>query len=346
MKTDRRTATCLNCNKQLSAEYKYCPHCGQKNSDNNVSVGTLLGDVFSNYFSLDSKFVKSFVPFFFRPGVLTNRFVEGKRVRFIQPVRLYVFTSLMFFFIMTSVLTRNNISFSDAFVGTNQVNDSTHTKVSPNLILGQNALDSIAAELNEKDSVTKKESNDIFEFGSWSGKNFVDFMKDKSVSDEVVLDSLGLKKEGMFTQRLAIQGRKILRRDLASFIPFLLGNIPIMMVFVVPVLALVLKLLYIRRKKLYITHLVHAIHLHAFAYLTYGLVFLMIYFSTNALDDSDNFALIAMGVVGVYSLVSFFTVYKQGVLRTVVKFLVVGFVYSFFMLLFLLGESFLSILYF
>ena len=345
MTTERTRDTCLNCNKPLSEEYKYCPNCGQKNRDNNVSVGTLLGDVFSNYFSLDSKFAKSFVPFFFKPGVLTNRFVEGKRVRFIQPVRLYVVTSLMFFFIMTSVLTRNIISFNDAFSNTNEANDSTQ-KISQNLLLDQTALDSIAAELSKKDSVSKNELNNLLEFGNWSGKNFVDFMKDKSVSDEVVLDSLGLKKRGMFTQRLAIQGRKILRRDLGSFIPFLLGNLPIMMIFVVPMLALILKLLYIRRKTMYITHLVHAIHLHAFAYFTYGLVFIMLYFSPRILDDWYYFAIAAIATVGVYSLVSFFTVYKQGMFKTLVKFIAVGFVYMFLMEVFLFGELFLSVLSF
>ncbi len=345
MNTERTRDTCLNCNNHLNEKYKYCPNCGQKNRDNNISVGTLLADVFSNYFSLDSKFVKSFVPFFFRPGILTNQFVEGKRVRFIQPVRLYVFTSLMFFFIMTSVLTRNSVSFSDAFINTNKVKDST-LKASQNALLDKGALDSIAAALNKKDSVKKKELNNIIEFGGLSGKNFVAFMKDKSVSDEVVLDSLGLNKSGLFTQRLAIQGRKILRKDLGSFIPFLLGNLPIMMVLVVPFFALILKLLYIRRKTFYITHLVHSIHLHAFAYFTYGLILLMIYFSTQVLDDFQYFAFAAIGIVGAYSLVSFFTVYKQGTFKTFVKFITVGFVYLFLMEVFLLGELYLSILSF
>ncbi len=119
-----------------------------------------------------------------------------------------------------------------------------------------------------------------------------------------------------------------------------------MMVFVVPILALILKLLYIRRKKLYITHLVHAIHLHAFTYFTYGLLLLMIYSSSRVLDDLGYFMLAAIGVVGAYSLLSFLTVYKQGVFKTLLKFIAVGFFYSFIMLLFLMGESYLSFLYF
>ncbi len=334
MKTDRRTGACLNCNEQLDEEYKYCPNCGQRNSDNNVSVGTLLGDVFSNYFSLDSKFIKSFVPFFFKPGVLTSRFVEGKRVRFVQPVRLYVLTSLMFFFVMKSVLTRNDLNFSDVFSDNNQEE-----------LLAEPSL--IAMDFGEDDAISPTQNDTATAFLEQEFSNdLYSLIRNPSISNAAVLDSLGVSVNGPWGMSLVTQVRKILNKDVNVFIAFLLGNIPIMMVFVVPVLALVLKLLYIRRKKLYITHLVHAIHLHAFAYLTYGLVFLMLYFSTKALDDSGYFALIALALVGVYSLVSFFTVYRQGVLKTIVKFLIVGFMYSFFMLLFLLGESFLSILYF
>ncbi len=334
MKTDRRTGACLNCNEQLDEEYKYCPHCGQKNSDNNVSVGTLLGDVFSNYFSLDSKFIKSFVPFFFKPGVLTNQFIEGKRVRFIQPVRLYVLTSLMFFFVMKSVLTRNDLDFNDVF------SDSDQEEV-----LSEPSL--IAMDFGEDDAISSTQKDTATAFLEQASSNdLYSLMRNPSISNAAVLDSLGVSVKGPLGMPMVTQARKILSKDVNVFIVFLLGNIPIMMVFVVPVLALVLKLLYIRRKKLYITHLVHAIHLHAFAYLTYGLVFCMIYFSTNALNNSGYFALIALALVGVYSLVSFFTVYRQGVLKTIVKFLVVGFMYSFLMMLFLLWESLLSILYF
>jgi len=93
MKTLRKTKKCLNCGQILSDIYDFCPLCGQENTDNNVSFKQLAGDFFSNYFSLDSKFLKSIKPFFINPGYLTNSFNNGKRKSYANPVRLYIIIS-------------------------------------------------------------------------------------------------------------------------------------------------------------------------------------------------------------------------------------------------------------
>ena len=43
------------------------------------------------------------------------------------------------------------------------------------------------------------------------------------------------------------------------------------LIFLLPIFALILKLLYVRRKTLFIKHLVHTLHIHSFAFLIYGL---------------------------------------------------------------------------
>lgn len=344
MKTDRRTDTCLNCDQLLSEDYKFCPNCGQKNSDNNVSVLTLLEDIFSNYFSLDSQFSKSFVPFFFKPGVLTNQFIEGKRVRFIQPVKLYVFTSLMFFFILTSVLSRNNFNFGDVFIDEENNRDSIATYTSGSISTSQQILDSLTAQT---DSLNQTQTDTLTGFlSNTTLDGVIGLLQNESISDEAVLDSLNISIEGRLAKQFTAQVRKISRSGVSVFVPFLLKNLPIMMVLIVPILAFILKLLYIRRKELYITHLVHAVHLHAFAYFTYAFILLMMYFSPKILNASELFVFVGIGVVGIYGLISFFTVYKQGIFKTIVKCISVGLIYSFLMFLFLLGESFLSFMYF
>ena len=71
--------------------------CGQENTDNNVSFNMLIADFFNTFFALDSKFAKSFWPFLFRPGSLTNLYVSGKRMTYAHPLRLYLIASLFFF---------------------------------------------------------------------------------------------------------------------------------------------------------------------------------------------------------------------------------------------------------
>src|SRR4029077_12978505 len=50
------------------------------------------------------------------------------------------------------------------------------------------------------------------------------------------------------------------------FIATLFNNLPYMMLCCIPLFALVLKLLYIRRRIFYIDHLVYALHIHTFFY--------------------------------------------------------------------------------
>ena len=99
----RKGEFCLNCGKELGLDDNYCPNCGQENNHNKASFGTLVVDFFQNYFSLDSKFTNSLLPFFFEPGYLTKKFVAGKRASFVNPVRLYLILSLIFFFVFSMV---------------------------------------------------------------------------------------------------------------------------------------------------------------------------------------------------------------------------------------------------
>ena len=116
MKIRRKTNCCLNCNHTLSEVYNFCPHCGQENNDNNVSFGTFIGDFFSNYFSFDTRIGRSIQPFFLRPGYLTNQFNEGKRMRYMHPLRLYLIVSLVFFFFSISLsVSTTGVQTSDEF---------------------------------------------------------------------------------------------------------------------------------------------------------------------------------------------------------------------------------------
>ncbi len=102
----KRTKTdyCLNCGHQTGDLVEFCPLCGQENSAHNIPSTQLIGEFLSNYLALDSRFLSSLKPFFFKPGFLTNRFNEGLRVRYTNPVRLYVVTSVIYFFIMSLYL--------------------------------------------------------------------------------------------------------------------------------------------------------------------------------------------------------------------------------------------------
>ena len=87
----------MNCGSPLRAQDQYCSHCGQETRNTTESFGEFLKHFLSDYFTFDSKILRSFKPLLFRPGFLTNEFLQGKRVTYIPPLRMYIFISIVFF---------------------------------------------------------------------------------------------------------------------------------------------------------------------------------------------------------------------------------------------------------
>jgi len=65
-----------------------------------ISLREFVGELLGNLVSFDSRVWRTLVPLLFRPGELTARYLAGQRVRFVPPVRLYVFVSILYFLLM------------------------------------------------------------------------------------------------------------------------------------------------------------------------------------------------------------------------------------------------------
>jgi hypothetical protein len=95
---------CLNCNAKLKPLDAYCSSCGQKVDDNKLGIGDVSREFFENYISLDSRFGRTIIPFLIKPGYLSKQFIEGKRRSFANPFRLYIISSILFFFSLTAFI--------------------------------------------------------------------------------------------------------------------------------------------------------------------------------------------------------------------------------------------------
>jgi hypothetical protein len=143
-------------------------------------------------------------------------------------------------------------------------------------------------------------------------------------------------------------------KDNNGFKSFVLGNLPLMMFLLIPLFGAVLKLVYIRRKHLYIKHIVHALHVHSFAYFIYGaglLIMFKLITETNLpnWDIATTRSLVGGALffgVSTYVYISFLNVYKQHWFKTLVKFNIVGFVYVNFLFVFFGTEIFISFWYY
>ncbi len=317
MKKRRKHKACLNCGELLHQNFNYCPNCGQENTDNQVSIGLLFREFVSNFFSLDSRFGRTFKPFLFSPGKVTLAFNEGKRVQYANPIRWYLVISIFHFFFMAKMFEptaedRKNHGFftnSDTltiaeFDSLYHLPDSSHSEGWP--LSGQHL--SLIDHLN----------------------------KNNSMDPDEVMDSLRLNKFPFFRRAMVKQIVKINQETNASLNSYLLGQIPLIVFFLLPVFAFILKTFF-WRKGLYIKHLIHSIHIHSFLFflLAWVWIFELIFASFKKYGLPG-----AILLTTVYILISFKKVYKVKIRWGVLRLSMIGLIY-FMALTFALGVGIL-----
>lgn len=89
-------ATCKNCNSSLFGQY--CSNCGQ-DREHHVSFSEIKKDFLDEAFDYDSRIFKTLKYLFSRPGFLTQQYWLGKRIKYLQPIRLYILASVIYYFI-------------------------------------------------------------------------------------------------------------------------------------------------------------------------------------------------------------------------------------------------------
>ncbi len=324
MKVSVKNSQCLNCGNTLQEADQYCAQCGQENRDSNIPVGAFVYEFFANYLSVDSKIGRSVVPFLFKPGCLTNQFNQGKRVSYVHPLRLYLIISVVFFFLATLLVKQSW--------------EQTSFTIEHNPII------------YDTDSVTSAQLT-----SKWSA--FRQIMEDRSFTDQQAIDSLNsvavsngweLPDVNSFLgeRNLFRQTRKVMQNGLNIFSTYLIQNLPVMMFVLLPFFALLLKWLYSRRKVLYVQHLVHALHLHSFAFLLFALLILCYLTFNISSSANDWLEFIVFLLLIAYIYASFLRVYQQSLWKTGLKILLLGSMYFLMMILFGLSEVLISFLIF
>ncbi len=90
---------CKNCEGLLAPEHQYCATCGQQRGSP-LQFQAFLAAFLKDYFTFDSKIFRSLKPLLFKPGVLVTEFLAGRRVRYIAPLRIFLFSSIIFFLLL------------------------------------------------------------------------------------------------------------------------------------------------------------------------------------------------------------------------------------------------------
>ena len=99
-----RPALCANCGTPL--EGPYCAACGQSDADLRRPVLSLVTDFLDGAVAWDGRFLTTLRGLYTRPGKVARDYVDGKRMQFSPPVRIYLIMTLIFFAVNAAAGTR------------------------------------------------------------------------------------------------------------------------------------------------------------------------------------------------------------------------------------------------
>jgi hypothetical protein len=318
---------CKNCEQPFDEGFEFCPHCGQKVNDE-LTIGVLFYNTISNYFSFDARFLKSFIPLLFRPGYLAKEFIKGKRLLYLHPAQMYLFISVVFFFIFSFTVREQEETLNKEFKKATEKIDLT-------------MIDSVA--VREQDSLTRIEIRETLEknkFLTGMTDNAIDsivnmdvipkkndisigFNEDKidsllkaNAPDKDIYKIMGLEEDdGWIWRKLYAQALKFYKaRDAGNIVSAFYDTVPIALFFVLPIFAFILKLFYFRRGR-FAHHLVFSFYYFSFVFTVLSIIFgiNLIY----EIPDSIDF-LIALSCF-MYFFIALKRFYDQGWFLSCVK---------------------------
>ncbi|MFV8781128.1 DUF3667 domain-containing protein [Microbulbifer sp. SA54] len=344
-------ARCGNCNEPLLGSHCYA--CGQPAKGLVRHFPELIGDFFESVFGLDSRISRTLGPLLCKPGFLTNEYLAGRRMRYVSPVRLFVFLCLTAFFLAQFSsdwrdVTTVNVTDAEGRIQLSGVeqNIAEATSIEEVLRLRDQALADIEDAARESTDVPGMR-------GVMAGFEQVvrgqAQRRIRELDPTAVIDSdsqpqqrnsnplqiagapqaintwLEKKSERLANNIGRIQQDPNLLKDA------LFGAIPSALFIMLPFFALLLSVLYLLKRRLYMEHLIVALHSHAF--LSLALLLAVVLFDLRAwlatpgtfVDTLFTLTLSALAVwVPVYLLLMQKRVYRQGWLATSVKFTILG----------------------
>ena len=286
MSTDKNT--CKNCEKEFNEDFEFCPHCGQKSKDE-LTLGVLFYNTISNYFSFDARFFKSFVPLMFKPGLLAKRFLEGKRLLYLHPAQMYLFISVIFFFLFSFVAREQEESFDKALkrdyerakkvvdtLADNGLDSLQVAKLMKPYTANKNKLGLKESDLKELDSVLKMGGNTKPTMSFGFNEKEIDSLIEAGAADKEIYKEMGLDDDaGYFMKRFYGQMLKFYKtKSGGSVLKAFYDTIPIAMFFLLPIFAFILKLFYYRKGS-YAYHLVFSFYFFAFLFTVFSIILLL-----------------------------------------------------------------------
>ncbi len=335
-----REDQCENCGALLDGPY--CSQCGQKAADRIVPIWHMINEALESLFQLDLRVLHTLPKFLFLPGRLTKEYINGRRTRYIRPFRLYLFSTFLLFAAL-ALTTTGNFGFflnPQGMTGFDPPNTDIRIGASPNTSESASAtadspaparasatpLDSAVADTEASADSGSTATRDASMFGTPEER--------KKVANRIRTDTSAVQLNVDVYNDPAANERleSLLRQKTAHAIenPWeavssMIDRGPYLMFLMLPIFAFLLKLLYIRRGRLYVEHLVFSLHVHALAFFAFTVGILL---SESDLGWLNAVAPWIDASPLVYLILAMSHVYDQGFIKSTLKALILLLIYA------------------
>ena len=334
---ERYQKDCLNCGSHVLG--RYCQVCGQENIEMSKSAWDLLFHFLADFFHFDGKFFQTVGTLFIRPGLVPFEFREGKRKKYLDPARIYIFTSAVFFIFFFSFL---DIKKETNFLQEKELRSEVIIQMHPD------SLRNLAVQLGlppdaDVNMVSARADSMRFKWGLiLEGRQF-----HSREEYEAALRS-GTIRHDRLTRWLTFKQFELKARydSLSLAILDLLDQwfhtFPKILFVSLPLFAFLLRLVYLKRRDIYYTdHLVFSTYLYIVFFVLLGL-FMLNNYSGNPLPErmAGIFGNLIFAGALFYEYKAIRNFYRSSRIKTFLNVLLINFLHS---LLFLLLSAFFLI---
>ncbi|MCM8569049.1 DUF3667 domain-containing protein [Gramella jeungdoensis] len=329
---------CLNCGHPLKLTDRFCSRCGQMNSTKKLSFNDLFTEFFSGVFAYDSRFQRTLRVLLFKPGKISKDYINGRRMHYANPFRFYLSASILFFLLFgitfnfgneLNDLNRDNLNQQPGVIiptppqaGLDSINKIV---TSPKV-----GLDSIKIDTTPKtykDKYVSQEEIDTMSAYSALGKKidlYYAFQDETEIRNpERAMDSLHHEHSGYnhWLYKKAVDAGTF-RDNPGLFFDYFVSKLPFIIFFYLPVFALFIWLLYLRRSFNYMEHLIFAFHIQTMFFVLYGIALLI------EMIVGGNWAVTAANFIFLFYLYKGMrNFYGQGRVKTILKFILLNLIF-------------------
>jgi hypothetical protein len=358
---------CANCGAPMQGEF--CHECGQSIHSVLKPAHHMVEETIETVLHIDGRIVHTVPPLLLKPGFLTMEYFAGRRVRYIAPFRLMFVLCLLSFFVFHLAIDQISSKIEErgptvTVTGETFKDADTPKEVRKVLKAQLKTLPHIAAygvlpqhQLELAAQGMQQQANKrLVELGA-APMPAASVAIPPTIDTDTDTDSSPVRISWLpdvVNARLTRLGRQIqnnyrtfkdgdpaIRNEAKQrMINGVFGMLPASMFVLIPVFAGLLKLFYVFRRRLYMEHLIVALHSHAFMFLSLLLITVTGMLSTWLRPHAawTGYALgwvqaLLMLWIPTYLLIMQKRVYRQGWPMTVLKFWCIGWCYFWLLML-------------